>query len=94
LIWEGKEQLERHRTLSSTAANDPILKNIPQYYEMTREEKFKYLYMKMNRLLKLNVEELSYTNIFYYLILFGGVSEIQILNVNYIGCKYSSSWYV
>ena len=75
VIWSGKEKLERHRKLMDLFSKDPILKNTHFYYEMTREEKMEYAYSKMPTFYTKVPEELTYQNIFYYMMLLGAVSK-------------------
>ena len=85
LIWGGKEKLARHRRLMEQFANDPILKNSHFYYEMTREEKMEVGYYKMPTVYSKLTEDLSYKNIFHYVMLLGSVSFIRII----LKCDYS-----
>lgn len=73
LLWGGKESLNRHRHLMDFCSNDPVLKNEPCKYELTREETLEEQYKKMSRLYKLNIEDFTYKNIFYYVLLIGTV---------------------
>jgi Acyl-coenzyme A oxidase N-terminal len=78
IIWGGKEKLDRHRNLMQIFANDPILKNDHYSYEFSREESMERQYQKIARIYKLNIEELTYKNIFHYVILIGTVCIHQI----------------
>jgi hypothetical protein len=78
VIWSGKEKLERHRKLMDLFANDPILKNTHFYYEMTREEKMEASYSKMPSMYTRIPEELTYQNVFHYVMLLGSVRFIII----------------
>jgi len=54
--------------------SDPILKNSHFYFEMTREEKMEYHYEKLPRILEMAPEDITYKNIFNYVLLCGTVS--------------------
>jgi hypothetical protein len=56
--------------------SDPILKNSHFYFEMTREEKMEYHYEKLPRILEMAPEDITYKNIFNYVLLCGTVSFI------------------
>lgn len=72
-MWGGKESLERHRNISEILSNDPILRNSHHAYDMTREEKIEHAYAKLNRLLEIKPEEITYKNILYYTSSFLGI---------------------
>jgi hypothetical protein len=76
VVWSGKEKLERHRKLMDLFANDPILKNTHFHYEMTREEKMEASYAKMPSIYTKVPEEITYQNVFHYMMILGGVSTI------------------
>jgi hypothetical protein len=59
-------------------ANDPILKNTHFFYEMTREEKMEHNYQRMPVIYKKIPEDLTYKNIFDYVLLVGPVSDLII----------------
>jgi hypothetical protein len=57
-------------------ANDPILKNTHFYYEMTREEKMEASYSKMPSMYTRIPEELTYQNVFHYVMLLGSLPSV------------------
>lgn len=79
LIWGGKDQLQRHRNLSDLFAKDPVLRNTHHYYDMTREEKMEISFAKLNRMLEVVPEDLSYTNILYFATMNLGAVRSKIL---------------
>lgn len=56
------------------AVNDPILKNDHFVYELTREEYMEQGYKKMSRVYNTKIEEITYKNVFYWVMLIGTVS--------------------
>lgn len=74
IIWGSKENVHRHRHLMNFAANDPILKNDHFTYELTREEYMEQQYKKMARVYTTKIEEITYKNVFYWVLLIGTVS--------------------
>jgi hypothetical protein len=91
-IWGNEANLKRHRTLQEHVANDPILKNDHFMYDLTREEYIEKMYQKIARVYSSKIEELSYKNIFYWILLIGTVRIV--CNYIYVGPHCSSSCHV
>ena len=49
-IWDGEEGLKKHLEMRKIFANDPILKNSFEWFEMNKEEKMEYMYKKLYRM--------------------------------------------
>ena len=91
LTWGGKESLQRFRTLMELFSTDPILKNTHFFYEMTREEKMELNYQRMPQLYKKIPEDLTYKNIFDYVLIAGSVRTLLMLNKSIIDPYYIAS---
>ncbi len=74
IVWGGAENLNHIRKMMNLFSNDPILKNTHFYYEMTREEKMAYNYEKLPRIYEKSGEDITYKNIFNYVLVAGSVS--------------------
>ena len=74
VLWGGDKGLKKIRNLMDLFGSDPILKNSHFYFEMTREEKMEYHYEKLPRILEMAPEDITYKNVFNYVLLCGTVS--------------------
>ena len=71
MIWGGDAGLNKIRHLMDLFGSDPILKNSHFYFEMTREEKMEYHYEKLPRVYEMAPEEITYKNVFTYVLMCG-----------------------
>ena len=78
VVWGGAENMNHIRKMMSLFSNDPVLKNTHFYYEMTREEKMAYNYEKLPRIYEKSGEDITYKNIFNYVLIAGSVSPYYI----------------
>ena len=63
--------------MSALFSKDPVLRNTHHYYDMTREEKMEISFRKLNRMLEILPEPLTYSNILYFAgINLGAVSDL------------------
>lgn len=74
VLWGGDENIKKIRYLMDLFANDPILKNSHFFYEMTREEKIEYHYQKLPRIYEMAPEDITYKNVFIYVLMCGTVT--------------------
>lgn len=89
-MWGGEEKFLKHLKIQKFFAKDPILRNSPKVYDMTREEMFEEGYKKLNRWHEVyKIDTLSTFNVSYYGALMNGLVTLNILT-NIGTCVYSS----
>jgi hypothetical protein len=76
IAWGNREGLQNFRAVRETCANDPIIKNMFDWYDMEREDQIENGLKVLHRLkqLKLAVPINYKTSLFYTNVLNGGVS--------------------